>query len=244
MEFTEVKGLDIYDALYESFHRQLNEKFPVKLLGSGTICKLPIKLEIDSHAFDKDIGALTFLSKARFTKLVNQYVDRELYKGFVESCKLRNNKMSSFTFKQPKYDFELSKHTQGGCLIGIFFSHLQNNLIVISRTTYIGYMAFVDGVLIHKIAEDMNTNPSISWIIFEQQLSYQKSIPFCISQGYFKKKMKPENKTKYNIELRYHKVMTRDNLKFGPLKRLKKNLVRIEDGDALHSWYPKDVSIL
>jgi hypothetical protein len=243
MDFFEVKGNDIYEALFNSFHLQLEEKIPITFLGSGTISKVPIKLEIATNKYTHDMGDLTFLSKARFTKLVNQYINRKLYAGFLESCKMKRGKLSSFTFIQPEYEFELNKHTQGGCLIGILFNHIHNNMIVISRTTYIGYMAFIDGALIHKVSEDIGTNPSITWIIFEQQLSYTKSIPFFLSQDYFKT-MKFDNKTKNNIILRYDKTVNRTNPKFGPLKRLKKNLIKIDNGVALHSWYPYQVSIL
>lgn len=159
-------------------------------------------LAIETHLYDQtirspsctsmlDIGKHLWLNRSRWTRLINEYVDPEALKRFINDSqriyqgRCRDGATSNMLFKDPVRSEK--KHRWGGCLMGVTFHGKPSpTLTLYSRTCYIGYIGFLDASIASVLAKyiaDYTSMISFRWHITSQQLHCFKSLPFIYTQA-------------------------------------------------------------
>jgi len=125
--------------------------------------------------YNVDLGKETGFSKSRWTRLVNQYVDKSRLKAFVKVAKKLDNQCSASMLFKSIMGKRLN-HQYGNCLLSI--TYCDNTITLLSRTCYAGYMSFFDIALAHKIAEKIGDPSKIKfrWYVVDLQVSYLRSL--------------------------------------------------------------------
>jgi len=217
----------------------------------------------ESLEYEFDAGKSLWLAAQRWSRLIKEYVPREHLDRFIANAKSTLNREnrdgasdSMFFHDPPRY---AKKHRWGGCLMGAVFignpdKHNTSNvgtLIFYSRTTYIGYIGWLDAAIAYVMAWYITDgSPELidfHWHIGTAQLHSFKTIPWLLNQPDLKKRLegyaKRENKTKgfcktltpawCNATSWYSKMIRDweakgtperylDEEKYGPLRRVKK----------------------
>lgn len=157
--------------------------------------------------FTLDVGKQMQLNKARWSRLVKEYVPLDQLQRFVgQTCEILNGDArlgatTNFFFRDPPRADK--KHRWGGCLIGAAFRGDNRKagpatLTFYSRTTYLGYMGVLDLALAYCMAEEIafaygtgqhqgDMTPAafpirFHWHIASMQLHAFKSLPYFFSQ--------------------------------------------------------------
>jgi hypothetical protein len=185
-------GNTISQATKRAFCGLLNEGFPDAVLN------------IESHAFNVlvmsktchcqlDMGKELWLNKQRWSRLIREYVPREGVETFIEQAKLimsggaRDGAVVNMMFRDPKR--YAKKHRWGGCLMGATFGGVTRKnqapcITFYSRTSYIGYIGFLDAAIASVIARHITDDLSeikFRWHISSMQCHCFKSLPYIYS---------------------------------------------------------------
>jgi hypothetical protein len=166
----------------------------------------------DAEDFDLDVGKHLWLNRSRWSRLMKEYVPREGLDRFIRQCveilrgEARHGATANMLFRDP--DRYAKKHRWGGCLMGLTFRAGPKGfppvLTMYSRTTYIGYMGFLDMAIATRIVKeikDVYQNSFITgdeddetagdppwlpiqfrWHLSSMQLHAFKSLPYIFSQ--------------------------------------------------------------
>jgi hypothetical protein len=186
-------------------------------------------LTADSCTYNLDVGRELWLNKGRWSRLMKEYVPRDSLNMFVTQSQeimtgaSRPGATTNLMFHEPKrFD---KKHRWGGCLMGATFRGNNGKagratLTFYSRTTYMGYMAFLDAAIASRIAALIQSPDNISfrWYISSQQLHCFKTLPYVYSQPDLYKKIEDLARQKrlatnmptptwYHMSKWYRKVM-------------------------------------
>ena len=160
-------------------------------------------LNIESHFFDTtlvaetcqydlDLGRDVWLHRARWSRLIREYVPQEELDRFLTQAweilkgLARDGATANLMFRDPdRYE---KKHRWGGCLMGATFRKGKNHrptLTFFSRTTYMGYMGLLDAAIAHCIARSLEIVDECRfvWHITSMQLHHFKSLPYLYSQN-------------------------------------------------------------
>ena len=216
---------------------------------------LNLTIRADSCQYTLDVGKNLWLNKGRWSRLVKEYIVKEKMDIFIEQCRgiilgaAPLGAIPGFSFSDPQRS--VIKHRWGGCLMGATFAggkKLQSTLTFYSRTSYIGYMGFLDAAIAHVIARKITEETSMSvddikftWHIASQQMHYFKIIPYMLSRPDLFKHLQYLEKHRDKIPTgtsawkqiarfycricddydRYGKEMI-DKEPYGPLKRIKR----------------------
>lgn len=190
-----VRGGDMTDMLRKAVRGHLDVLEPDVIASSETHLRNTV-LRAESAELDFDFGKEMFLNRARWTRLVREYVPRDDLHRFMDQCveimtDRRRSSTANMLFRDPKrYE---RKHRWGGCLGMAAFTagnlNDQHTLTLYSRTTYIGYMGLMDICLAHVIirticeaADVPLSNIAFQWHIANQQFHYFKSLPHMFTQ--------------------------------------------------------------
>jgi len=145
------------------------------VIKSNASHKFNVLLQAKTCEYDIDLGLKTGFSKSRWTRLINQYVDKTRLASFVKLTQSLDTQCStSMLFK-----FVVGKkldHQYGNCLLSVCYC--DDILTLFSRTCFAGYMSYFDLALAHKIAEKIGSVSTISfrWYVVDLQLSYLRSL--------------------------------------------------------------------
>lgn len=216
---------------------------------------LNMTIRAGSCRYAMDVGKNLWLNKGRWSRLIKEYVIKEKMDIFIEQCRgiilgaAPLGAIPGFTFADPERS--VIKHRWGGCLMGATFAggkKLTMTLSFYSRTSYIGYMGFLDAAIAHVMARKMTegTNYSVddikfTWHIASQQMHYFKIIPYMLSQPHLFKELQRldrdrkdiDNQTKSWKQIARFYCRIRDDYDkwgidmiekepYGPLKRIKR----------------------
>lgn len=147
--------------------------------------------------FEFDIGKSLWLNKSRWTRLINEYINRKSMDIFIEqsqtiySNNARDGASTIFHFRQPVRSPR--KHRWGGCLGMLVYHgsyHNQPTLTMYSRTCYLGYISFLDAAIAHVVSKKITGwDPeakeypiSFRWHIATAQVHHFKSLPYIYSR--------------------------------------------------------------
>lgn len=161
-------------------------------------------LSIENHCFDVllasrtckmmfDVGKELHLNIGRWSRLIREYTQREALETFLGNAKLiyngdaRDGAVTNMLFRDPPR--KAKKHRWGGCLLAATFRGPRKGATVstlsfYSRTTYIGYMSFLDAAIAAVMARQIGDPKNIQfrWYITSAQLHHFKTLPYLYSQ--------------------------------------------------------------
>lgn len=215
----------------------------------------------NSLQYSFDPGKMLWLTPLRWTRLIREYVPKESLERFIKHAKLtlrgdhRVGASDNMMFRDPQR--YAKKHRWGGCLMGAVFvgdpekRPNGGTLTFFSRTTYIGYIGFLDAAIAYVMAWYITDGEperiKFRWNIGCAQLHSFKLIPWLLNQPDLMKKLekyaareleekgwrKRLNPGWQNAVVWYSKLLRDwerdrdptlylDNEKYGPFKRVKK----------------------
>lgn len=254
-------AFDLMSAGFESITQLMAVTFETHLL----IDQPDAVLNIESHLYDRvlrsntcvfdfDLGTHLWLNRQRWSRLVREYVPLEGVERFIAQSKeiyggeARKGATTNMLFRDP--DRHAKKHRWGGCLMGATFRGSVDDrptLTLYSRTTYNGYMAFLDAAIAARIAARIADPKTIRfrWHVSSLQLHSFKSLPYVYSQPNLKAMLDPLARSRSILESRrdktpptlyhmakwqnkileaydQHGVNMLDHEKYGPFRRIKR----------------------
>ena len=192
-----IEGVDMTDAMNKALDFALScESVERGFYNANALHILNLTIRAGSCRYAMDVGKNLWLNKGRWSRLVKEYIVKEKMDIFIEQCRgiilgaAPLGAIPGFAFADPQRS--VIKHRWGGCLMGATFAggkKLESTLTFYSRTSYIGYMGFLDAAIAHVIARKITegTNLTIddikfTWYIASQQMHYFKIIPYMLSQ--------------------------------------------------------------
>lgn len=182
-------------------------------LGIGTNLYNVI-LEADSAEYDFNLQEL-WLNKARWTRLIREYVDPVDASAFVRNSRIILNEkgksgvITNMPFRPVVRRGDLRRHKWGNCLLAATFrgspgSHVQPTLTLHSRVSYNGYMLGMDMGVAHVLAREISEgNPDairIQWHLDVTQLHSFKSLPYMYMQPDLMAVLEDEDALEEHIE--------------------------------------------
>lgn len=163
-------------------------------LGIGTNLYNVI-LEAESADYDFNLQEL-WLNKARWTRLIREYVDPIDATDFVRNARIifeekgKSGVITNMPFRPVVRRGDLRRHKWGNCLLAATFrgtpgSNVRPTLTLHSRVSYNGYMLGMDMGVAHVLAREITGDPSevrIQWHLDVTQLHSFKSLPYMYTQ--------------------------------------------------------------
>lgn len=165
-------------------------------------------LSIETHCFDVllrsatcimsfDVGRELWLNQSRWSRLIREYINAQRLREFIENAQLiyggvevRDGAIANMLFRDPEK--RQKKHRWGGCLMAATFRRVPRRspgvskgiLTFYSRTTYVGYMSFLDAAIAAVMAAHIGDPAKIRfrWHIGSAQLHGFKTLPYLYSQ--------------------------------------------------------------
>lgn len=251
-----ITGLTITEAMNNALDFALESDNTRRgFFNSNALHILNMMIRAESCRYDLDVGKHLWLNRSRWSRLIKEYIVKEKMDLFIEQCRgvvlgaVPLGAVPGFTFSDPQRS--VIKHRWGGCLIGATFvggKKLEMTLTFYSRTSYIGYMGFMDAGIASLIAQKVTEgtdytvdNIKFVWHISSAQMHYFKIIPYMLSQPRLFKHLQYLEKRRYDIQDQSHawKQIARfyvrivddynrfglkmvDKEPYGPLKRIKR----------------------
>ena len=251
-----VRGKDLTEAVNNALDLALECKSITRgFYNANALHILNLTIRAESCAYAMDVGKNLWLNKGRWSRLIKEYIIKEKMDIFIEQCRgiilgaAPLGAVPGLVFADPERS--VIKHRWGGCLIGATFAggkKLEMTLTFNSRTSYIGYMGFLDAAIAHVIAHKITegTGKTVDdihfvWHIASQQMHYFKIIPYMLSQPRLFQRLQhlEQHREKICIQTTSWKQIARfycrivddfgkygkdmvDKEPYGPLKRIKR----------------------
>lgn len=249
---TRYTGKDLTELMHLTAKRMIIDQNPDVVIGIESHF-FGVELATPSCNFNLDMGHTVWLNRSRWSRLIREYLPLkswELFKSQVWEImdgKTREGATTQMMFREPERFAK--KHRWGGCLMAATFRKRRDGgwqLTFYSRTTYIGYMAFLDAAIAHVMAReicDVYDNITLddigfNWHISDAQLHCFKTLPYLYSHlpDYLipddgSTGNEPDSPTLINIQKWQKKIETAykeygkdmlDYEKYGPFKRIKR----------------------
>lgn len=246
-------GATIGEAVSEALTSLLHDPEPDAVLNIESHL-FNVTIEADRCEYDLDIGRELWLNRSRWSRLTREYVPSDALEQFISQANeilngdARLGATANMMFHDPKrYD---KKHRWGGCLMGATFRGDNKKsgpatLTFFSRTSYIGYMGFMDAAIACVLARHIREGERIAfrWHLSSMQLHCFKTLPYVFSQPDLMKqlefnaralrsgKRRKMSPTERNMAKWYNKILEAfdeygtdmlDHEKYGPFKRIKR----------------------
>lgn len=156
-----------------------------------------VTIEAHSCDYELDIGRHLWLNRSRWSRLIREYIPRSNMERFIENAGeiLRGEARDGATANMMAHDPAryAKKHRWGGCFMGFTFrgdgrKAGMPTITMYSRTSYIGYMGFMDAamasVMARFIGEESGYEGPIAfrWHLSSMQLHCFKTLPFVFSR--------------------------------------------------------------
>jgi hypothetical protein len=187
---TKIRGADIRETLVEALWRVLEA--PTADAERGIQSSLfDVTLLSDTCAYELDVGRELWFTKSRWSRLLNDYVDPDELKPFIElakrihagDCAVDNT--CNMRFKIPVRGHKV--HEWGGCLMAAAFrpayKRHRSEIVFFSRASYIGYVGMLDAAIARAMAVEIGKPEEISfrWHIASMQVHCFKTLGFVLS---------------------------------------------------------------
>jgi hypothetical protein len=227
-------------------------------------------LEAESAEYDLNLQDL-WLNKARWTRLIREYIDPVDATMFVRnsreilSGKGKNGVITNMPFRPVERRADLRRHKWGNCLLAATFrgtpgSDVQPTLTLHSRVSYNGYMLGLDMGIAYRLAEQITEGvPSevrIQWHLDVTQLHSFKCLPYLYTQpdlmevltsGEYKEKAETYP-TWRSIERWWDTVLrferegkTVAEELYGPFRRIRKRYEEFQNGKLVPDVHIKEL---
>lgn len=203
------------------------------------------RLVADSMAYDFDLGRDLWLNRARWTRLVREYLDAVEVRRFIDNATrigLSEGKRGVITSMHcNNVARHAKKHRWGNCMLAFTYRGLRTGtptLTLHSRVTYIAYIGGADLAVAHTLARYIGRRIRVpvdefrfEWSIDSLQLHAFKSLPMLYSLGYIPDFDDPELRRDYpsfKIIGRWWDTIVKstendeplESIKYGPLRRV------------------------
>lgn len=232
-------------------------------LGIGTNLNNVI-LEAQSAEYDFNFQEV-WLNKARWTRLIREYVDPHDLTAFIQNSRIiyaekgKNGVITNMPFRPVIRRGDLRRHKWGNCLLAATFrgtpnSRVQPTLTIHSRVSYNGYMLGMDMGVVHvlarEIAQGVPDGIRIQWHLDVTQMHAFKSLPYLYGQTDLMAVLDKIGKgdtsfnkfpTWYRISRWWEKVLEFDGTKavsaekYGPFKRIRRRYEEYQNGIVVPS---------
>lgn len=234
----------ITELMHKTLRDQLESSPGVGLFTSNAHHLISVTLLSKTCKYDFDISKEAWLTKRRWLRLVKDYMDIKRLKDFIKNCvkvyKDRSLVSTEMTFKNNP------SHKWGNCLLAI--TYCSQKFTLYSRTTYLGYIAYLDVLIPYLLAKKVASQTSLTlkdfqfeWHITNQQISFLKVLPVVLLQPDLmaklikvtKDKNYPHNTCWWQIARVYRMRLLQgvfDSIKFGPCKRVFRKWLKIKSG--------------
>lgn len=252
-----LRGKTITEATDTSLRWLLNHPTPDAVLNIESHA-FNVTIHADTCEYSLDVGKNLWLNAARWSRLIKEYVPADGLARFIEQAKeirsgdARDGATANMMFRDPdRYE---KKHRWGGCLMGATFRGDnkragRSTITFFSRTSYIGYMGFLDAAIAHAMARQIVGDEHLSevsfrWHLSSMQLHCFKTLPYLFSVPEYMKQLKVDavalkvgkrrpgiSPTRVNMAKWYNKVLEAwdthgdqmlEHEKYGPFKRIKR----------------------
>lgn len=241
---------NISDMLHQVCLKCLETREPDEVLSIESHFKNTI-LIADGCGMDFNVGQELTLNRARWSRLIKEYLTEFNVRRFIRQCReiinydARDGATTEMRFSEPVRSPK--KHRWGGCLLAASFHGNwdgQPTLTFYSRTTYIGYIGMLDAAIAHVLAREItkefeDTDESsikFIWHISSMQFHHFKTLPYLFTRPVLFDRIKQKNliteypalehtKKWYQRVLRDYKQHGEGMLdveKYGPFKRVKR----------------------
>lgn len=241
------KANNMTDLMHNTAQSMIFDKDPDVVLGIESHF-FGVELSSKTCNFELDMGHTVWLNRSRWSRLIREYLPLKSWELFKSQCweiidgLTRKGATTQMMFREPERFAK--KHRWGGCLMAATFRQKRSGgweLSFYSRTTYIGYMSFLDAAIAHVMAreicdayEDVTLDDiSFTWHICDAQLHCFKTLPYmyshlpdslevstCILSPTLTNILKWQDKIDEAYE--EHGTDMLDHEKYGPFKRIKR----------------------
>ncbi len=259
----EYRGKDMTEVMHQATQRMIFDTSPDVVLGIESHF-FDTVLKAKTANFELDLGHTVWLNRSRWSRLIREYLPLKKWELFKEQAweiidgQARKGATTQMMFREPERFAK--KHRWGGCLMSATFRQKRGEgweLTFYSRTTYMGYMAFLDAAIAHVMVreicdayEDVSFEDiSFTWHICDAQLHCFKTLPYmyshladglevssCILSPTLTNILKWQDK----IDKAYddHGKNMLDHEKYGPFKRIKRRWMESQ-GHSTKNLPPK-----
>lgn len=225
-------------------------------------------LAAESMAFDIDMGRDLWLNKARWTRLVREYLDPSETRLFIDRAAeiaLGEGKRGVVTNMHcASVQRANKKHRWGNCMMGFVYRGLRNGqpcLSMHSRVSYIAYIGGLDLALAHVLAREIGRRAKVPvedfqfrWYIDSLQFHGFKSLGYLYKEQFVSDLENEELRYKYpTIKLvgRWWDKVVQDTEsgkplleeKYGPLRRIKRRYMEYCDENFLPTVTTEDLDL-
>lgn len=225
-------------------------------------------LAAESMAFDIDMGRDLWLNKARWTRLVREYLDPSETQAFirrsVEIATGEGKRGVVTNMHCASVRRQAKKHRWGNCMMGFVYRGLRNGqpcLSMHSRVSYIAYIGGLDLALAHVLAREIGARAKIPvedfqfrWYIDALQFHGFKSLGYLYKEEFIHDLERPALRARYpTIKLvgKWWDKVVQDTEsgkpleeeKYGPLRRIKRRYMEYVNEDFLPTVTVDDLDL-
>ena len=175
----------------------------------------------ETHHLEADLSWVG-LTRARWTRFLNRYVDAASLAEWLGRCKEAKGVTSLlWQTKVKRTEFD---HTGGECLIALSYRPDQGIITVYSRETEFPMRGLLDASLIFHVAETIDRGPlKVIWLSGGLFVSLLHALPFLVHYDLLNEVMSDKTKAgKYLQYMTKHLTIHADSLRYGPAKRMLK----------------------
>lgn len=268
MTFKVIKAHDLTQLWAKTVRQHLYREEVDLYLGIGTNLT-DVILSAESAEYDFNLQEL-WLNKARWTRLIREYVDPYELTRFVRNSRIiyqekgKNGVVTNMHFRSVDRRADLRRHKWGNCLLAATFrgtpgSDVQPTLTLHSRVSYNAYMLGMDMGVAHAIAREI-AEPgtiAINWHLDVMQLHSFKCLPYLYTQpdlmGVLRRieegeMVFEEYPTWRSIRRWWLKILefeasgkTVDEELYGPFRRIRKRYEEYQNGKLVPSVHIKEL---
>jgi hypothetical protein len=193
MTFKVYKAHDLTNLWAKTVRKHLFREEVDLFLGIGTNLN-DVILSCESADYDFNLQEV-WLNKARWTRLIREYIDPQELSAFVRNSrqiyqeKGKHGVVTNMHFRSVERRADLRRHKWGNCLLAATFrgtpgSAVAPTLTLHSRVSYNAYMLGMDMGVAHAIAREI-ADPStinLQWHLDVMQLHSFKCLPYLYTQ--------------------------------------------------------------
>ena len=218
------------------------------------------RLCADSMDFDFDLGRDLWLNKARWTRLVREYLDLVEVRRFIDHADRIGNREGRRGVITSMHCNNVAraakKHRWGNCMLAFTYRGHRNEqptLTLHSRVTYIAYIGGADLAVAHTLGRYIAKKIGIpvskmhfEWCIDSLQLHAFKSLPMLYKRDYIKHFNDKDLRAEYpslkiigrwwdGVIESTEKGQPLSDIKYGPLRRITRRYREYANGEFLPS---------
>lgn len=230
--------------------------------------------QCEAMDFEFDIGRDVWLTSYRFPKLQRDYLDPNRVQFFVDRCVAiangagKRGVIAEMRTRNAVNSRGEEQHSWGNCMLGYSFhggvKGMQPTFALYSRACFMAYLGPLDlslaYVLAREVARRLDRDMkefAFVWYLGSAQWHSMKSCPYVVSQGLYDEIHDRSYDTGYPVITKTRWVLkqletarvdgvapTRENFRYGPVRRMNGRYQRVLNGDPLPSIPVESLELL